>query len=155
RGSYVSHSLELKDAVYFADRVRQPLFLVVVDVTREVGHWVFIQRYLLEGLRGLDWRRRKHVSVRLPTANRLDDFAGLAREAHAAQEYTTSLRPASIHHSIRGQQLRLESLDPRIEVRIEATAEQGCYTLVPREPVEFTMTFTGPEEETRERVRRL
>jgi hypothetical protein len=154
-GSYVSHTLERKDAIYFTDRVRQPLFLVVVDVTREVGHWVFIQRYLLEGLLGVDWRRKKHVSIRLPTANRLDDFAGLAREVHSAQEYMASLRPVSINQSIRGQQLRLESLDPRIEIRIEATEERECYTLQPREPIEFTMTFTGPEGKTEEKVRRL
>ena len=37
-GASVSHKLELKDEVYYADRVRQPLFLVVVDVNRDVGH---------------------------------------------------------------------------------------------------------------------
>jgi len=154
-GTFVSHMLERKHTHYYVDQVRQPVFLVVVDVNNKAGYWVFVQEYLLDGLNGKKWRGKKSVAIRLPTKNRLEDTAKFRQGILSSQGYLAALHPAPVRDSIRKQQLRLESLDPRIEVRGQATASQECYLLVPREPIEFTMEFKGKKDEVDARMRRL
>jgi hypothetical protein len=54
---YVSQRLEVEHLDYYS-KMREPVFLVVVDLDRRDGYWIFIQRYIQEGLRGADWRSR-------------------------------------------------------------------------------------------------
>ncbi len=39
----ITFYLKKKYAIYYADKVKEPVFLVVVDASREVGYWTFIQ----------------------------------------------------------------------------------------------------------------
>src|SRR6266849_659537 len=49
-GAHVTFYLKKKHAVYYADKVRFPVFWVVVDVNKKIGHWLFVQPYLLDEL---------------------------------------------------------------------------------------------------------
>lgn len=70
-GKHVTFYLKTKHAKYYLDKVTVPVFLVVVDVTKKVGYWLFTQEYLRDKLTGQVWRRKASVAIHLPTANTL------------------------------------------------------------------------------------
>jgi hypothetical protein len=86
--------LKRKYAVYYTDKVRLPVFLVLVDVNQGVGYWVFVQAHLLDDLRGTKWRKKDTVAIRVPTQNQLADtvtvFADQEVQRRADQEVQRS-----------------------------------------------------------------
>jgi len=42
------------------------MFLVVVDVTKRVGYWVFTQEYERTQLKYLAWKKQAQIQIRLP-----------------------------------------------------------------------------------------
>jgi hypothetical protein len=102
-----------------------------------------VQPYLLNDLRGKKWRKQETVAVRVPTQNQLADMAALRKAVEAANQYMAALHPASVKTAIKAHQLRLESLDPRLGVRIDVINEREFITVLPREEVEVTLTFKG------------
>jgi hypothetical protein len=135
--------LKRKYAVYYADKVRLPVFLVLVDVTKKVGYWVFVQAHLLDDLRGKKWRKNSTVPIRVPTQNQLTDTVALRKAAEAATQYMNALHPTSIKTAIKAHQLRLESLDPRLGVQIDVINEREFVTVLPKEEVEVRLIFKG------------
>jgi hypothetical protein len=155
KGAHVAFELDRDKAAYYADKVRQPVFLFVVDVPRRRGFWVFLQKYLREELRGTDWRKLNKVTVRLPTANRMGDTAKLLEAVRDANAYVDALHPGAIGTALRAERLRLESLDPRLDVQIVATEDRACCVVTAREPVEVTLCFVGKPEDVQAKSHRL
>jgi hypothetical protein len=145
-GAHVSFYLKKKYAVYYADKVRLPVFLVIVDVNKVVGHWVFVQPYLLDELGGKDWRKKGSVAIKLPVTNRLSDIDNLKAAIDPAIEYMAALHPASIKSAIRGRQLCLERLDPRFGIKIDVIDDHEQITVVPKKKVTVTFQFKGKAE---------
>jgi hypothetical protein len=108
-GKHATFWLERKHAVYYADKVCQPVFLVLVDVNRAVGYWVFVQAHLLEDLRGTKWRKQDTVAIRVPTQNQLADAVTLRKAVEAANQYMNALHPTAVRTAIKAHQLRLNS----------------------------------------------
>jgi hypothetical protein len=135
--------LKRKYAVYYADKVRQPVFLVLVDVSQKVGYWLFVQAYLLDDLQGKKWRKKDTVAIRVPTTNQLAYTASLRSAVEAANQYMSALHPTSVKTAIKAHQLRLESLDPRFGVQIDVINEREFVTVLPKEEVEVSLTFKG------------
>jgi hypothetical protein len=135
--------LETDHLVYYVDRCRQPVFLVVIDVRRGVGYWVFLQGYALDELKRKDWRARDGVTILLPMTNRLSNTASLRTAILAADRRMAELHPAAIEGAIRSERQRLESLDPRFRIEIQATEEGSHRILHAKEPVPFTIIFQG------------
>lgn len=142
-GSHATFWLKRKYAVYYADKVRSPVFLVLVDVQQKAGYWVFVQPFLLNDLRGKKWRKQGSVAVRVPTLNKITDTEALRKAVEAANQFMAALHPASVKMAIKAHQLRLESLDPRLGVQISVINEQEFVTVLPKEQVEVTFVFKG------------
>ena len=135
-GSFVSFPLQKKHAIYYTDKLKQPIFLVLVDVSRKVGYWLFLQKHLLDDWPHQKWRFQKTVSVQLPTSNTLADTDALRAAVKEAHDYMAARHPAAIASAIRAERQRVEQLDPRMEVHIAATEQGGQITVVPKkEPV--------------------
>jgi hypothetical protein len=124
--------LKRKYAVYYADKVRQPVFLVLVDGNQKIGYWLFVQAFLLDDLQGKKWRKKDTVAIRVPTKYQLTDTASLRSAVEAANQYMSALHPTSVKTAIKAHQLRLESLDPRFGVQIDVINEREFVTVLPK-----------------------
>jgi hypothetical protein len=151
-GKCVSFPLKKKHAIYYADKLKQPIFLVVIDISRRVGYWLFLQKHLLENWPHQNWRFKKSVSVQLPSTNTLADIDALRTAVKEAHDYMVARHPAAIPSAIKAERERLEKLDPRIGIRIEATDAGRQITAVPKEPIEFTIAFKGEPDQVDSKV---
>lgn len=142
-GKHATFWLKRKYAVYYADKVHQPVFLVLVDVNNKLCYLVFVQAHLLDDLRGKKWRKKDTVAICVPTQNQLTDTAALRKAVEAANQYMNALHPTSVKTAIKAHQLRLESLDPRFGVQIDVINEREFVTVLPKEEVEVSLTFKG------------
>jgi hypothetical protein len=140
----VSFRLSTKHLAHYVDKERMPVFLVVMDVESKQGYWLFLQQYAIEFLAGQPWRDKKTISVHLPKCNCLSDAPKLREAVTASDRFMANLRPGAIHSSIKAERVRLESLDPRFAIHIEATEGGVHHTVHAKEPVEFEFVFRGP-----------
>jgi hypothetical protein len=125
--SILYQSLETRHLAYYLDKQRAPVFLVLVDVVTHEGYWLFLQRYALEHLKDVDWRRQTTVTLRLPAANSLKNIDALERAVEEADHLMAELRPSAVQGAITAERKRMETLDPRIRVEVSAT-EGGVTT---------------------------
>lgn len=154
RGWVSFSELETEHLSYYVDRSRQPVFLVVVDVSMKLGWWIFLQRYAADRLASGVWRKQKTVTIRLPMQNRLDDHTSLLAQVRAAEAYMRDVWPGRPTASIRFAQDELETLDPRFRVRSVATEKRTQHVLSAKgpDPVPFTIRFKGKPGEIDRKV---
>jgi hypothetical protein len=143
----VPFRLERKHAIFYAEKVLQPVFLVLVDVKKQAGYWLFLQCYLLDDLADHSWKSKKQTSVKIPAENLLTDTDALEEAVIAATNYMAALHPVSIGAAINAQKARLERKDRRFQIQVTATEKGQVFSLSPKEPVELLMTFIGEQHE--------
>lgn len=154
-GSSVTFYLKTKHAVYYLDKLAVPVFLVVVDVTKKVAYWVFVQAYLRDQVKSAAWRKKGSVLVRIPTENKLTDTDSLRKAVEEARDYMAALHPAALKNSLAAQRRRIESLDPRFAVSIDIINNQEHYRVNAKEPVEITVTLKGKPKELSSKIENL
>jgi hypothetical protein len=154
-GVYVTFPLKKKHAIYYADKLKQPIFLALVDVSRRAGYWLFLQKHLLDDWPKQNWRFQKTVTVQLPTSNTLDKIDALRSAVKAAHDYIAARHPAAITSAIKAERERLEKLDPRMDISIDATEAGRWISVVPKEPVNITITFMGEPDQVSAKVDNL
>lgn len=155
RKGVVRFPLETSHLVYYLDKVSPPVFLIVVDVAARCGYWLFTQAYALDKLHGRDWRRQKTVTLQLAAENNLADTDRLQTAVRRAVARMAELHPASIPGVITAERKRMESLDPRFEIKVEATEDGTQYHLLAKEPVEGRFTLKGPPNEVQQKFEDL
>ena len=151
-GRCVSFPLKKKHAIYYADKLKQPIFLVLVDVSRRLGYWLFLQKHLLEDWPNQKWHFQKTVSVQLPTSKTLNDINALWSAVKEAHDCMAARHPAAIPSAIKAERERLEKLDPRMGIRIDATETGQWIIVLPKEPADFTITFKGEPDQVNSKV---
>ena len=82
----VSYSMDVDHLKYYLDKVATPVFLVLVDTTRQEGWWVFLQQYIESELHA-DWRTKSSATIRLPLANSIHDSTTLQEAVSDATQY--------------------------------------------------------------------
>jgi len=117
-GGTVRFSLKVKDIIYYIDKRIQPVYLVVLDVTNRSGYYLFLQKYVLEDLKGTNWRRKKTLTVRILEKNLLTNTNRFLVDLGHALKFMADLRPGTIQSAVAAEKRRIESLDPRFEVDI-------------------------------------
>ena len=132
----VTFKLETKDLDYYT-RLNEPVFLVVVDVTKRVGYWVFTQQYE-RTLRNVGWRLQVYVQIHLPASNLLSDLRSLRAAVKDAIGYMARL---SLSRGIVYAQESLNRLDTRFEVRVTATAQGEFVEATPLEDFKVYLKF--------------
>ena len=128
----VSFRLKAKDISYFMS-LQHPLFLVVANVKRKVGYWLFMQQYVRENLPHNNWQRQTKVTVKVPASNLLADAASLRSAVRDAIRYMAEAHPAAVEGAIKAEELRLNKLDPRFDVKLLATTNQKKYAVLAKE----------------------
>jgi hypothetical protein len=147
-----SFMLKQKHAVYFADKEKLPVFLVLIDVNKKEGYWLFVQQYLLETLRGRKWRHKRSIAVHVPACNSLANKASFLEAIRSARTYMAAHQPAAINAAITAKKLSIESLDPRFTANVVANESGERYMFNAKEPVDISLIFKGPPDEVRKRI---
>ncbi len=153
-GGFVGKEMEIEHLdSYF--RLPVPVFLVVVDVEKKVGYWVFLQRYIKERLGDRDWRlplreyregkrkTRPELTIRLPTTNRLSDTDGLKVAIRNACGYMASL---GIDHGIAYEEDALRGVDTRFDVNLMVSKGRRHFHIQAKEPVSLSLKFDMEKE---------
>lgn len=78
----IKFSFETDKLIYYCDRVKKPVFLVLVDVSEENAYWLFTQQYARERLDPTNpkWRQQKTVTLEVPVANHFIDSPDAFKE---------------------------------------------------------------------------
>jgi hypothetical protein len=142
---YVSQRLEVEHLEYYS-RMTEPVFLVVVDLDKRDGYWIFIQRYIREGIRGTDWRSRisnergkkPEIMIPVPFSNRLSE---VNKFREAIKDSIGYMAKVAILTGIAYGQDTLRKLDPRFDIRITATTQGEAVEMIALEDLRVDLKF--------------
>jgi hypothetical protein len=148
--SVVKYRLESKYARYYFDKIKDlPVFLVVVDVNQKKGWWLFLQPVLEADQ---TWGKQDSITLSLPSTNDITDTARLRKAVEEAKKWMRLHHPESIHESVVAHKQRITDTDPRFDVNVSLVNDQPMFTLLPKEEVPLTFSFTGDREEIGKKV---
>jgi len=116
-------------------RCEEPVFLFLIDPVSKSGHWTFIQRYLREHVKESLIGSQKTVAIQFDALAACDDWANFEEDLKKAWIYMRELHPGSPTAAILAEKMRLERLDPRFRVQIEATQESKRIQVQPLIPL--------------------
>ena len=139
--SLIKISIKTKHLSYYLDKVRQPLFLIVVDVKMRQGFWVFAQEWAKEELKKRNWREQKKIDIKIPLKNSLSDVQYFHENIARAEIFMRDLWPSSIPAAILHEKESLERLDRRVHVDISYQEGRTRYELQARQPFDFDIHF--------------
>lgn len=139
--SYIKHSLKTKHLKYYLDKVKQPVFLILIDVCKKEGFWLFLQRWAKEELLNEIWRDQSKITIRIPMVNSLDDFKRFHAQIIDADTFMRELWPSSIISAVQHEKASLEQLDPRIGIDISLKDMRTHYTIFPKETFQLDFQF--------------
>ena len=152
-GSEVKYSLKSKYAGYYLDKVQDlPVLLVVVNVDKKKGWWLFLQP-VLEADQA--WRKQDSVTVRLPNANDVTNTTRLRAEIGDAKKWMRLHHPASIHESVAAHKERIIRTDPRFDVQVSLVDDKPHFTLLAREDVTVGLEFAANRDRIGDKIREL
>lgn len=152
-GLLVSFSLLSKYAKYYLDQITDlPVFLVVVDVNKKTGWWLFLQPVLEENQK---WRKQDSVTIRLPTSNIITDTMQFRMAVDDAKKWLRLHHPVSIHESVIAHKQRIIRTDPRFDVRVSLVNDKPWFTLLAKEEVPFKFEFAGDKDELGPKISEL
>lgn len=143
-GKYIKIPIKTQHIAYYLDKVKTPIFLIVIDVRRKKGYYLFIQQWSRK-LTNQGWRDQSRISIKLPIENSIDNIDNFKIEILHAENYMRELWPSSITAAINYEKDKLENLDQRFEVSISHTDGKINYGLKARENVSFNLYFNNPE----------
>ncbi len=150
-GKYFKFKIETKYLAYY-EKIRLPVFLALIDVTKEIGYWIFIQKYLRESFTEGKWRSQKYQTLYIPANNTLDELGDLRKTVYDADTFMAANYPGILPKAIRIEQERLETLDPRFNVKVMANERGQKYFLDAKEEVKGTFVFKGKEEIVKQKI---
>jgi Domain of unknown function (DUF4365) len=152
-GMQVKFPLETKHTAYYIDKIKDlPVFLVVIDVRRKKGWWLFLQPALEEDQA---WRQRDSVTIDLPILNLLTETDALRQAVERAKKWMRLHHPESIHDSVLAHKEEIRRKDPRFDLAVSLVNDQPMFTLLPKEVVPLTFTFVGDRQEMEKKITEL
>lgn len=116
----VSFQLNSRYARYFAKINDLPVFLVIMDVSRSLGYYLFLQEWLASNQ---GYQSKSSVSVPVPQKNLLTETKVFEEEIARSKEWLRTRYPASLQNAAEAEVSRIRSLDPRFNVK--TTYESG------------------------------
>jgi hypothetical protein len=142
--------IKTKHLAYYVDKCEMPVFLLLIDVKREIGYWTFMQKF------GKDadpaWRSHKKISVEFDQNNLLSNNSRFLDAIRNAAQYTRDLHPSSINAALQHARKMLEAKDPRVAVKIDVVDGIQRVTVNAKEDFPFTMKFKTDNPSTVENI---
>lgn len=142
-GSLIKVSFKTKHLSYYLDKVKQPVFLIVIDIRKRQGFWLFAQEWAKNELKDRNWKGQKKIDIKIPLINCLSNVDLLREEVAKAETFMRDLWPSSIPAAIEYAKSSLEQLDQRVQVDVSYEGGKTRFTLHSREPFDFKIRFKG------------
>jgi hypothetical protein len=136
--------MECKPLIYYRDKARTPVFIVLVDLIASTAHWVFAQQYLRECPHHTAVDKQKTFTVKFDPANSLEDFERFRDAVRSADRYVRDLYPGSPVAAISAKQAELQKLDPDIGVTLSFDGREVLH-FDPKKPLHYTFHGLNPE----------
>lgn len=133
-GKYIKYSYDRKHLAYYLDKVKQPIFLVVIDVNKGIGYWLFAQDILLNSMRS-NWRHKTHIEIKIPLNNKLENIDALLKEIRRSDVFMRELWPGSVAAAAKQEEHKLMELDNRFNVNVKFDKGVTCYEFHAKENV--------------------
>ena len=133
-GQNIRFRLQWDHLAYYLRQARLPVFLMLMDVARGCGYYCFLQGYLQEKRIGIPQKVSGFLLLKIPASNLLSDMATLEKQVESARQFMMT-------HSIRMEEWRMQAIDPRFEVKINASGGKSTVALRAREPVNINVAF--------------
>lgn len=143
--NFIVQSMKVEHLAYYIDKVRRPVFLIVIDVQSSDAYWLFMQEWIISNLKDPKWRKQQKVSVKIPLANQLQETSKLQKSVIEAEKYMRDLWPSSIPAAVSAEQKKLETLDNRFVVDISYAGGEVHYDLQPRSSINFTLQIKNQD----------
>jgi hypothetical protein len=137
-GSVLSYGVELRHLNFWYAEIKQPLYLLVVDLASGKGYWLFMQEYLRENKK---WqKKRTGLDVQIPVSQCWDDVDGWEADIRRAiiQMHALSTTLENVAKYSLGQ---MNLLDRRFRVEARMTTSGCQYLFSAVEAVELTMSI--------------
>jgi len=141
---YIKYSFEKKHLAYYVDKVKQAVFLVVVDVNEGKGYWLFAQKNIINELRP-NWRRQKNVELKIPLHNELGNIDQFLKEIKEADVFMRDLWPGSVAAAVQKEQQKLKGMDDRFNVNVNFENGVTRYKFSANENIIGHMHINGKE----------
>jgi hypothetical protein len=149
-GHSVKYSLETKYAIYYLDKIKDlPVFLVLVDVEKKQGWWLFLQGALDSEK---NWRNRGSRTLKIPKTQTISDVSILGQAVDEAKQWLRMQHSESIQAAVAFQKQRITRIDPRFDVRVSLVDDIPSYELRAKQPVSLKLQFAGEPNEVRRKL---
>jgi hypothetical protein len=142
-----SEVMATKHLIYYSEKVRTPIFLLVVDVTTRLGYYLFLQEWLNHKITPETLRDQDSLTVKVPESNRIDDTDRFRKEIGRAFDYMDRKYPGSVADAIAHDEKQVMAVDPRWDVKLNVVDSQKQYFLSAKEKIEASMRVSGSNAE--------
>ena len=144
RKTYLSFNLKTEHLVYYLDCVKQPVYLIEIDVKQKKGYYLFLQKWLAT-LNDSEWRKQETFTVKIPLNNDLSRLSFFQDDLCNSLLYMRDKWSTSPENAIMYQKQTLEALDPRLN--LDFSYNKGEHIIISaKEHVQFNFSVSDKEE---------
>jgi Domain of unknown function (DUF4365) len=129
--------MDCKHLVYYRDKARLPVFVVLVDLISRNAYWLFAQRYLRECANKTVVDTQTTFTVTFDCANSFNDLERFRKALKDAEHYMRELYPGTPAAAISAKEAELQQLDPDIGVKVSFDDGEILH-LFPKKPLHYT-----------------
>lgn len=152
---YARHVLSSGRLADYLDTYREPVFLVVVDVSTTKCFYLFLQHYPESRLLPPEWRKQNRVTVYIAEENDFRDQLSFGKVLESAWTFMDDRHPGSIEAAQRHAIARYQKLDPRFDVQWAIKDGKVNSILVAKEDVDFIVKIMAKGDDAPSRLNRL
>jgi hypothetical protein len=132
-----STRMECKHLVYYRDKARLPVFIVLVDLLSRNAYWLFAQKHLQRCVNKTAVDKQKTFTVIFDPVDSFKDLDRFRKALKDAEHYMRDLYPGTPAAAISAKGAELQKFDPDIGVTLSF---DGCEVLHfdPKKPLHYT-----------------
>lgn len=143
-GNAYSFSMKTNHLKYYLKAVTTPIFLVIADLKRQQCCYLFLQEVIVELFGDTpDFRNKKEISLRIPTANQIRDGGNLKHNVISATEYMRNRYPGTVASAVRNRERALEKIDNRFRYQVSYLNGAEHVSVDAKEEVDLAIKISG------------
>jgi len=139
----ISYQIATKHLRYYI-RFEIPIYLILVNVEKKIGYWLFFQKYIKESINESVLNKQKTITLKIPVKNEIRKIEEFLNEINQAHKYIKDLFPSSPGPAIAKQLSDWNKLDPRFKVVINADQDTIAYNLTAKESIRLNFLVYEP-----------
>jgi hypothetical protein len=150
KGNKIKLRMKNKHLTYYLNKLKLPVFIVIVDTKDEKAFWVFIQE-CLRAHPNIDLSSGDSTDIEIPLDNDLSDTSRLISAVQSAETFMRELWPSSVHAAAQHTKQRYEQIDRRFIAEVGYADGNTTCVFRAKEPVEISLGF-DPSDMTKKKM---